>query len=91
MYRSIYLQSQEKDDFALILAFVALALMIIPVIYCLIKYFRAKRSINKDLESINENLATLKESLKSDIDEADAMQKRIRSLYYEIRKLGGRC
>ena len=91
MYRSIYLQSQEKDDFALILAFVALALMIIPVIYCLIKYFRAKRSINKDLESINENLVTLKESLKSDIDEADAMQKRIRSLYYEIRKLVGRC
>ncbi len=88
MYRSIYLQRQESDDFALILAFVAIALMIIPVTYCLIRYFRAKRVIDKELETIKGDLVSVGESLKSDIDEADAMQKRIRSLYYEIRKLG---
>ncbi len=88
MYRSIFLQRQENADITLILVFVSLVLLIILVTYCLIKYFRAKRAIDKDLESIKEDLASLGESLKSDIDEADEMQKHIRSLYYEIRKLG---
>ena len=79
---------QGNNDIVLNVVFVAVVLLIILVTYCLIKFFRTKRSIDKDMDSIKKDLESLEESLKSDNDEADAMQKRIRSLYYELRELG---
>ena len=81
------LEYMRKAENFLILFFVGLAILIILVIVCLIKFFRARKTINKELKSIEEDLESLEVKLKSDVDEADKMQKRIRELSYEIKKI----
>lgn len=71
----------------LALFFVLITLLIVVVTYGLIQYLRVKKATNKEVESIEEELYSLGGDLKSGIDGAEAMQKRIRELYYEIRKL----
>ena len=81
------LEYMRKAENFLILFFVGLAILIILVIVCLIKFFRARKTIDKELKSIEEDLESLEVKLKSDVDEADKMQKRIRELSYEIKKI----
>ena len=81
------LEYMRKAENFLILFFVGLAILIVLVIVCLIKFFRARKTINKELKSIEEDLESLEVKLKSDVDEADKMQKRIRELSYEIKKI----
>ena len=86
-YQSIYIQHQENVDIALALFVVSLSLLIVVVTYCLIKYLLGKKATKQEMESIEEKLDSLGGDLKSGIDVAEAMEKRIRDLYYEIRKL----
>lgn len=87
MYQSIYIKKVGDTDIMLALFFVLITLLIVVVTYGLIQYLRVKKATNKEVESIEEELDSLGGDLKSGIDGAEAMQKRIRELYYEIRKL----
>ncbi|MBR6614815.1 MAG: hypothetical protein IKK95_02410, partial [Lachnospiraceae bacterium] len=85
--QSIYIKKVGDTDIMLALFFVLITLLIVVVTYGLIQYLRVKKATNKEVESIEEELDSLGGDLKSGIDGAEAMQKRIRELYYEIRKL----
>ena len=87
LYQSISIQRQGDTDIALALFVVSLTLLIVVVIYCLIKYLLVKKATKKEVESIEEEIDSLGGDLKSGIDVSEAMKKRIRELYYEIRKL----
>jgi len=86
MYQSIYAESTGNTDIYLLLFFVCLALLIVLITCCLIKYFRAKKAREKDIEKIEEEFVSLGENLQYGVDEPDSKKKRFRSLYYEIRK-----
>ena len=87
MYEGMYIKRVGGADMSLALLFVLITLLIVVVTYGLIQYLRVKKATNKEVESIEEELDSLGGDLKSGIDGAEAMQKRIRELYYEIRKL----
>lgn len=87
LYQSISIQRQGDTDIALALFVVSLVLLIVVVTYCLIKYLLVKKATKKEVESIEEEIDSLGGDLKSGIDVSEAMKKRIRELYYEIRKL----
>ncbi len=87
LYQSISIQRQGDTDIALALFVVSFTLLIVVVIYCLIKYLQVKKATKKEVESIEEEIDSLGGDLKSGIDVSEAMKKRIRELYYEIRKL----